>query len=256
MDSLSLARSMRGSIGMLAMHWLVGPSTSAKAVAAGMPDGLPGYAIGRLGVLGDCPIDNVVGAAVFWEPAFLAEQVRAGRAVMNPKDGAAIFARICQEWGHQHLDGFDGTHRLGDLAERVVAAASPLGAPMFVGWRDQPLPEPGPGRTMQLCQTMRELGFSRFSIAVLASEMSPLEAIMSGPTGAWNAEMFGWPAPYPDGTPLVDARKAIEAHANRLHAVDFDVLTNDERAEFRLLAKAARDHAGAIMAAAAETNED
>ncbi|MCP4227421.1 MAG: hypothetical protein GY773_29090, partial [Actinomycetia bacterium] len=233
MDSLSLARSMRGSVGMLAMHWLMAPSTNHKAKAEGMPEGIAGYTIGRLGVLGDCPVDNVVGAAFFWEPGYLETQTRAGRAVMSPAAGATVYARICQEWGTDHLDGFEGTVRLGELAQQVVDTASPLGAPMFVGWRDQPLPEPGPGRTMQLAQTLRELGFSRFCTAVLAAQMSPLEAIMSGPTGAWNAEMFGWPQPYPDGEPMSEARDEIEAHANHLHAADFEVLTDDERVEFR-----------------------
>ena len=212
-----------------------------------MPDGLPGYAIGRLGVLGDCPVDNVVGAAFFWEPGYLAAQVQAGRAVMAPADGAAIFARICQEWGDDHLDDFDGTLRLGELAGRVIEAASPLGAPTFVGWRDQAVPDPGAGRAMQHCQTLRELGFARFCTAVQAGQMRPLDAIMSGPTGAWNAKMFGWPEPYPDGSDKREARDELEAHANRLHAEDFDVLTDDERAELRQLAKAARDHAGTRM---------
>ena len=68
MDTVTIARSMRGSIGMLAMEWLMAPSTQAAAVAHGMPEGLPSYAVGRLGVLGVCPVDNVVGAAFFWEP--------------------------------------------------------------------------------------------------------------------------------------------------------------------------------------------
>lgn len=231
------------------MHWLMAPSTKEKAAAAGMPDGMAAYAIGRLGVLGDCPVDNVVGAAFFWEPDYMAEQARTGRSAMSPIDGAAVYARICQEWGDDHLDGFDGTIRLGELAEQVVAAASPLGAPTFVGWRDQALPEPGPGRTMQLCQTMRELGFGRFCAAVAASEMSPLEAIMSGPTGAWNAKMFGWSEPYPDGSVMEDARNELEAQANRLHAADFDVLSDGEREQFRELSRAARNHAGTRLTA-------
>lgn len=244
MDALSLARSMRGSIGMLAMHWLMAASTTTKAVAAGMPaDPLEAYSVGRFGGLGDCPVDNVVGAAFFWEPGFLREKVRAGRAVTAPKDGAAIFRRICQEWGAEHLDGFGGSGRLGGLAERVVRDASPLGAPTFVAWRDQPLPPEGPARTFQLCQTLRELGFARHCTAVQASGMSPLLAIMSGPTGAWNAKFFGWPAPYPDGAPFADARKAVEAAGNVLHAADFDTLAEAERDEFRDLAKAALAHA-------------
>ncbi len=236
---------------MLAMHWLMSPSTAQKAVAAGMPaDSLEAYAVGRFGVLGDCPVDNVVGAACFWEPDFLRGKVRAGRAVMLPHAGAAIFARICQEWGAEHLAGFDGSDRLGELAERVVRAASPLGAPTFAGWRDLPLPPVGPARTFQLCQTLRELGFARHSTAVMASGMTPLVAIMSGPTGAWNAKMFGWPEPYPDGAPFAEARKEIEAVSNTLHAPDFDTLSDDARDEFRTLAKAALAHASASLSAA------
>ena len=47
------------------------PSTTEQAVEAGMPDGIAGYAVGRLGVLGDCPVDNVVAAAFFWDQTFL-----------------------------------------------------------------------------------------------------------------------------------------------------------------------------------------
>ena len=83
-----------------------------------------------------------------------------GRAQFDPKEGAPIYAKICQKWGEDHLKGFDGIERLGELAERVVNNASPLGAPLFVGWRDQTLPEPGAGRTMQLCQTSENLVFS------------------------------------------------------------------------------------------------
>ena len=73
--------------------------------------------------------------------------------------------------------------------------------------------------------------------------MSPLEAILSGPAGEWNADFFGWPKPYPDVSGLADAREAIEAATDALHAPDFDVLTNSERADLRVLAKAARAHA-------------
>ncbi len=240
MDSVTVARSMRGSIGMLAMSWLMAPSTAEKAQAAGMPGGTAAYAIGRLGVLGECPVDNVVAAAYFWHPPTIAAATRTGRSTMSPSDGAAVYARICQEWGEDHLAGFDGTDRLGDLCERVVGAASPLGAPMFVGWRDQPLPEAGPGRTFQLCQTMRELRFSRHTVAVQASGMGPLEAILSGPAGEWNAEFFGWPKPYPEVGELGDQRNEIEALTDRIHAPDFDILDDNERAELRDLAKAAR----------------
>ncbi len=243
MDTISVARSMRGSIGMLAMEWLMADSTNTKAAAAGMPAGTAAYAIGRLGVLGDCPVDNVVAAAFFWEPDVMRSMVTDGRAAMAPDDGAAIYARICREWGEDTLAGMDGVERLGELCEAVVSQASPAGAACFVGWRDQPLPDAGPGRTFQLCQTMRELRFGRHTVAVQASGMGPLEAILSGPAGEWNAEFFGWPKPYPDTAELADQRNEIEALTDQLHARDFEVLSADERQELRDLAKAARSHA-------------
>lgn len=250
METTALARSMRGSIGMLAMAWLMDESTVQAAVERGMPSDGSAYAIGRLGVLGDCPVDNVVGAAFFWEPERMRSMVVAGRSTMSPTDGAAIYRDICEAWGNRVLDGFDGVLRLGELAERVVNGASPLGAPTFVGWRDQALPEPGPGRTFQLCQVLRELRFGRHTIAVQAAGMDPLDAILSGPAGPWNAEFFGWPpttpgadAPYHDVSHLTEAREAVEGHTDILHGADFEVLTPDERAEFRNLAKAARAHA-------------
>ena len=243
METTAVARSMRGSIGMLAMAWLMADSTREQAAQQGLPSGNAAYAVGRLGVLGDCPVDNVVGAAYFWEPDLMRSLVTEGRAAVTPSTGAAVYAEICQRWGAEHLAGFDGTDRLGELCERVVDAASPLGAPLFVGWRDQPRPAAGPARTFQLCQVMRELRFSRHVVAAQASGMAPLEAILAGPAGEWNAEFFGWQRPYPDVTALADARAEIENDTDRLHAPDFEVLTPDERAELRVLAKDARSHA-------------
>ena len=235
---------MRGSIGMLAMAWLMAPETIETAARRGLAEGMGAYAVGRLGVLGECPVDNVVAAAWFWEPDTMRHMVAEGRAASTPAEGAAVYADICQAWGDDKLASFDGALRLGELCEHVVDSASPHGAPLFVGWRDQPRPTPGPGRTFQLCQTMRELRFSRHCVAVQASGMGPLEAILSGPAGEWNAEMFGWLKPYPDVADLAEERDAIEAHTDQLHAPDFDVLDDGERQELRDLAKAARAYAG------------
>ena len=243
METMAVARSMRGSIGMLAMEWLMAPSTREKAAAAGMPESLASYFVGRLGVLGTCPPDNVVAAAFFWNPDHIRPLIAEGRAAFDPSEGGAVYASICQQWGEDKLGGFEGSDRLGELCEKVVESASPHGAPTFVGWRDQPLPDAGPGRTFQLCQTMRELRFGRHCVAVQANGMGPLEAILSGPAGEWNAEFFGWERPYPDVGDLADARNEIEALTDRLHAPDFEVLTPDERGELRDLAKAARAHA-------------
>ena len=91
---------------------------------------------------------------------------------------------------------------------------------------------------------MRELRFSRHCVAVQAAGLGPLEAILAGPA-AFSAKMFGWPEPYPDVGDLTEMREEIEAHTDRLHAADLDVLTDPERAELRDVAKAARAHVSA-----------
>lgn len=237
---------MRGSVGMLAMSWLMSPTTLEKAAQRGMPDGQAAYAVGRLGVLGDCPVDNVVAAAFFWNPDLMTQMVNDGRAVISPEEGAKIYTDICCEYGAEKLEGLAGVERLGELLEKVADNASPMGAPTFVGWRDQERPDqPGPARTFLLAQVMRELRFGRHAVAVQAAGMGPLEAILSGPAGDWNAKFFGWPEPYDPVDDLAEARAEIEAATDRLHAVDMDVLDDGERAELRELAKAARAHADA-----------
>jgi Helix-turn-helix family len=242
MDSLVVARSLRASIGLLAMEWLIHPTTFEKGAARGMPTSMAAYAVGRFGALGDVPPDNVVGAAFFWHPDLIHELWAEGRAVIEPCAGARVWADICAEWGETRLGDFDGAARLGEILELVVNAASPLGAPLFVGWRDLVTAPSGAGRTFQLAQAMRELRFSRHCVAVQAAGVSPLEAILSGAApGA--AKMFGWPEPYPDVMDLADSREKIEAHTDRLHAADLEVLSDEQRVELRELAKGARRHA-------------
>lgn len=229
---------------MLAMAWLMDDETKTKAAAKGLPTEDNGaYAVGRLGVLGDCPPDNVVAAAYFWEPNLMRAMVASGRAAVSPSEGAAVYADICRQYGEELLGDFEHNAELGEIMAKIVASADPHGAPTFVGWRDMPLPEgAGPARTFQLAQVMRELRFGRHAVAVQAAGMGPLEAILSGPAGEWNAEFFGWPRPYPEVGDLAEARDQIEAVTDRLHAKDLDVLTPDERARLRELAKAARGH--------------
>ena len=242
MDATAVARSLRASIGLLAMEWLTAPSTFEKGVAAGLPAGMPAYAVGRWGVLGDVPVDDVVGAAFFWEPATVRTLWNEGTAVVAPAEGARVWGRICAEWGEDRLGDFAVSTRLGELLDPVVDGAAADNAPLFVGWRQQVTAPAGPGRTFQLAQAMRELRFSRHCVAVQAAGLTPLEAILAGPAPG-SAAMFGWPEPYPDVTGLAGIREEIEGHTDRLHARDLAVLGPDERAELRELAKAVRAHA-------------
>lgn len=70
--------------------------------------------------------------------------------------------------------------------------------------------------------------------------MTPLEAILTGPAGEWNAKMFGATTPYPEVSRPVGTRDEIEAHAERLHAAALAGLTGAEPEELCELATAVR----------------
>ena len=95
------------------------PGTVEKASAHGMPAGLAAYAVGRLGVLVDRPVDNVAAPAFFWQPEMMRAAVTEGRAAISPTEGARIYAQIYEEWGEEKLAGFAGTELLGELCAEM-----------------------------------------------------------------------------------------------------------------------------------------
>ena len=158
MDSQDVAKSIAAPLGCLQCIGYSPPQPQSRLLEAGMPDGIAGYAVGRLGGFGRLPCRQRCRSGILLGPRLSCKANREGTHSLIRKKVHRFTQRSARS-GAKTTKGFDGIERLGELAERVVNNASPLGAPLFVGWRDQTLPEPGAGRTMQLCQTLRELGF-------------------------------------------------------------------------------------------------
>ncbi len=197
------------------------------------------YGVGRTGVLGDVDADVAAAAMVFFEPAMVrsVRDAAISRAKLTPTDAATEFMESCRVWGRAHLAGADGLDELCALAERVGAAASPAAAPLFAGWRAMPLPDDAPGRAAQLCHVLREHRGGAHGVAVVASGLSPLEAVVAN-GGPETAALYGWPEPYPEP----DARRAARAEAltDRLAAPAYGALGEAERASLlELLDRAA-----------------
>ena len=72
--------------------------------------------------------------------------------------------------------------------------------------------------------------------------MTPLEALVSGPYGAANAQMFGWPQPYPDPEGLQEARARVDERTSLLAGRTFEVLDEGERDELVGLVRAVVEH--------------
>jgi len=220
----------------LGARFMMQPETFARGAALGFKPGLGFYLIGRLGVIGTAPAAVATSAAVFINPAYLSAQWTEALATTTTKKATALFSKICQEYGKAHLPNGKRTKRLAELAGKVVDSADVANAPLVAGWRSLPRGRNAAGEAYQLANILRELRMARHAVAVQAEGLTPLEAILSGPGGAGNARMFGWPEPYPSVDSLAERRAAAEDRTDQLVAKDLEVLNASERAELVKLA--------------------
>jgi hypothetical protein len=228
--------------------WML--SQQARPVGKELGTGSWGlYMIGRAGVLGDVDPAVVVAALGF----FPEERVRYGweraRAAVDLQVGHERYIGVMRQWARDHVRGADGLDRLGELLERVVAAAPSAGLPIFAGWAALPLPDDPAERVVQLSMALREHRGGCHLIAVTAHGLTPLEAVLAG-GGPGNAEFFGWPEPYPDVTDKKALRDDAEILTDRLAARAWRALDEAESAECVGLVRSAAAHTLAAVAAA------
>jgi hypothetical protein len=69
-------------------------------------------------------------------------------------------------------------------------------------------------------------------VAVRASGLTPLQAIIAGPEGETGAVAFGWQPPYPPAGPIVRRLMWAESVADALAGQAYAALDRAERVEF------------------------
>ena len=125
----------------------------------------------------------------------------------------------------------------------VIAAAPAAGFPLFAGWRSVPLAADAKGAACQQLNTLRELRGGAHLVAVLAAGVTPFEAVLAK-GGVANAQLFGYPEPYPDVAELTarttDALAVAETTTDHLVAPALAVLDEPDRDRFVDLVGATR----------------
>jgi len=191
------------------------------------------YAMGRGGVLGDVDADVITSAFVVFAPAMVRTMWEAARAKREPAAAALSYAQACQAWGRLHFSNVQNLDETAALLEQIAVAASPIGAPLFAGWRAISLPLDAPARVAQLLHVLRELRGGLHGVAILGAGLAPIEAVMVYNPGM--APMFGWA----DGAPATDATKAAHAKAelatDELVAPAYECLGDTGRARLVVL---------------------
>ena len=229
MDALEAARAIAGPVGTLGGRFMMAPESFARGGELGFEPGLAYYLGGRLGVLGDAPVDVVAASAVFIEPTMLGGAWGQVCATAAPATVAAHYAEGCSLWAEANLGGVGELADVRRLGGAVVAAATPALAPLFAGWRSLGVPDTDTAGGYRVLHLLRELRFSRHAVAAQAQGLTPLETILAGPGGEGGAKMFGWSDPYPEVTDDLRARRATaEDVTDQLSARDLAVLSDGE----------------------------
>ncbi|MBI1378805.1 MAG: hypothetical protein GC157_15200 [Frankiales bacterium] len=219
--------------------------------------GRQGYVRGRGSVLGEVDADVVTAAFGFWPADVVREAWEGGRAVVDVATAVTAYADVCRDWGRTRLGATRDPGRLAELLATVVDGLDVAGLPLFAGWRAVPLPDDDLGRAAQLMHVLREHRGGLHLVAVIATGLTPLQAILAGPGaaalqnalqgggGSGNAAFYGWEEPFEDASAHVAARADAESLTDRLVAPAYDALGHDERVELLDLLRSAATSAAA-----------
>jgi hypothetical protein len=230
-DPSEFAASLKGPVAVLGGGFMISRYAKAAATELGLAGIWSSYFAGRCGVLGSATPDVVTAALAFYPP----DVVRAGWAeameVTSPEKAGARYTQACHEWGQARLAGFEGAERLAELAEHVAKAADVAGMSLFAAWRAQPSTAEPTGRATQAVHVLREHRGAAHAIAVVASGLTPLQAILAGPGGVANAEFFGWTGPFEDVSGLAERRARAEQVTDDIVAPAYAALSAAEQQE-------------------------
>lgn len=198
--------------------------------------GLSGWAYhvsARAGALGEVRSETVAAALAFIAPEAVTDGWEAAVKASSPREVAKWHLGELCSWGDDQLGGFPRLARLLDLAGRVTGRVDTAGLPLFAAWRAMPVPDNAPGaRAAVLLHLLHEHRLGVHVIAVRASGLTPLEAILAGPEGETGAVALGWQAPYPPAGPLIRRLIWAEAVADSLAGQAYAALDQGERVEF------------------------
>jgi hypothetical protein len=197
--------------------------------------GLSGWAYhvsARAGALGDVRPETVAAAIGFIAPDAVIDGWESTAKASTPMEVASWHLHELCKWGIEQIGGFPRLNRLLELAGPVVEAVDHAALPLFAAWRAMPAPDTAPGaQAAVLLHLLHEQRLGVHVVAVRASGLTPLQAIIAGPEGETGAVAFGWQPPYPPAGPIVRRLMWAESVADSLAGQAYAVLDRGERVE-------------------------
>ncbi|MFF5295811.1 SCO6745 family protein [Paractinoplanes globisporus] len=197
--------------------------------------GLSGWAYhvsARAGALGEVRPETVAATIGFIAPEAVIDGWESTAKTSAPMEVATWHLHELCKWGIEQIGGFPRLGRLLELAGRVVDAVDHAALPLFAAWRAMPVPDQAPGaRAAVTLHLLHEHRLGVHLVAVRASGLTPLQAIIAGPEGETGAVAFGWQPPYPPAGPIVRRLIWADSVADALAGQAYAALDMTERIE-------------------------
>jgi hypothetical protein len=210
--------------------------------------GLSGWAYhvsARAGALGEVGPETVAAAIGFIAPDAVTDGWEAAAKSTEPLEVATWHLHELCRWGNERLSNFARVNRLVELAKKIYESVDAAGLPLFAAWRAMPIPDNTPGSLAAVALLLlHEHQMGVHVVAVRASGLTPLQAIIAGPEGETGAVAFGWQPPYPPAGPIVRRLMWAEAVAGSLAGQGYAQLSLAERIEFLGLLESLRSQLG------------
>lgn len=223
-------------LGELGSKFMLDKKTMERATELGFAHPFAFYFLGRGGVLGDVDADVIVAAFAFFEPSMVRKMWDLARSTTDPRTAVDEYAKVCANYGRDHLTGAPGLERFNELTGKVLPAIDVTGLSLFAGWRAVTLPNDEPARAYHNIHLLREWRGSAHICAVATSALTAEQAIVTGATtaeaGVATAKAFGWSGDCGDLTGLDQIRRSVEATTSEMQRNAFEQLSASERGEF------------------------
>jgi len=225
------AANAKAGLATLVGAFAESPQTLRRARLLGL-SGWAYHVSARAGALGDVRPETVAAAIGFIAPDAVADAWEAATKTTDPMEVATWHLHELCRWGNDQLGGFPRLNRLLDLAKRVVSAVDGAGLPLFAAWRAMPVADAAPGaQAAVMVHLLHEHRLGVHVVAVRASGLTPLQAIIAGPEGETGAVAFGWQPPYPPAGPIVRRLMWAESIADAMAGQAYGQLDLGERIE-------------------------
>lgn len=217
----------------------------ARGRVAGIDDPLTFYAGGRGGVLGNVPWQQVQSAFGFFPAEVVLNAWQRVTSWGEPLEMAGHYATGLADFGRSVFPA-DVARTFADLGAVVADSVTPLGYPLFAGWKAMHKPGDGPGAAAVVMMTLRELRGDLHVQDIAAAGIAPIEAevVVRGLDGL---ALHGWQPPYPDPEMHRDAvLRATAQTTTRMRCIYQRALPGGQWADF--------DAAAQELSAAAATS--